>query len=169
MSTLRNTIAGLSLSAAALVGLVMHEGYTDTAVQPLPGDKWTQGFGSTAKADGSAVKPGDKTTPPKALAQALRDVRVFEGKLKDCPALAGAELTQGEYDSLVRLAYNVGPDAVCKSTMVRLHAAGQHDAACAEFDRWTLFQNRDCRVRANKCYGLVTRRAEERAMCEGKP
>lgn len=168
MSTLRNAVAGLSLSAAALVGLVMHEGYTDTAVQPLPGDKWTQGFGSTTKPDGSAVKPGDKTSPPQALGQALRDVRKFEGALKDCPALAGAELTQGEYDSLVHLAYNVGADAVCKSTMARLHAAGQHADACAQFDRWTMYRGRDCRVRTNNCYGLVERRANERAMCEGR-
>lgn len=165
MAALRNTVAALSLSAAALVGLVMREGYTDQAVQPLPGDKWTQGFGSTTKADGSAVKPGDKTTPPKALQQVHRDVRKFEGALQGC---VSAELTQGEYDSLVSLAYNVGAEAVCKSTMVRLHNEGRHAEACAEFERWTRFQGRDCRIRANNCYGLVVRRAEERAICEGK-
>lgn len=163
MSKVRIAIAALSLSASALVGIALKEGYTDKAVQPLPGDKWTNGFGSTTNDKGQALKPGDTTTPPQALAKKLRDVREFEGALKGC---VKAELTQGEYDSLVSLAYNVGSDAVCKSTMVRLHNAGKHAEACAQFDRWTFYQGKDCKDPANKCGGLVKRRAEERAMCE---
>lgn len=164
MSKVRLAISALALSAAAFVGLISHEGYTDQAVQPLPGDRWTQGFGSTTKADGAAVKPGDKTTPTAAVAQALRDVRTFEGKLQGCIT---APLTQGEYDSLVSLAYNVGGDAVCRSTMVQLHNQGRHEEACAQFDRWTFYQGRDCKDPANRCTGLAKRRAAERAMCEG--
>ena len=116
------------------------------------------------RARGDVLKPGETVTPPQALARKLRDVRRFEGALKGCVT---AELTQGEYDSLVSLAYNVGADAVCKSTMVRLHNAGQHAEACAQFDRWNYFQGRDCRDPANRCTGLVKRRADERAQCEG--
>ena len=163
MSKVRIAIAALSLSASALVGLALKEGYPDKAVQPLPGDKWTNGFGSTTNDKGQALKPGDTTTPPQALAKKLRDVREFEGDLKGC---VKAELTQGEYDSLVSLAYNVGSDAVCTSTMVRLHNAGKHAEACAQFDRWTFYKRKDCKDPANKCGGLVKRRAEERAMCE---
>lgn len=165
MSKLRIAIGALTLSAAALVGLAQREGYTDRAVQPLPGDKWTNGFGSTTNDAGQALKPGETVTPPQALARKLRDVRRFEGALKGCVT---AELTQGEYDSLVSLAYNVGADAVCKSTMVRLHNAGQHAEACAQFDRWTYYQGRDCRDPTNGCRGQVTRRADERAQCEGR-
>ncbi|MFN3304856.1 MAG: glycoside hydrolase family protein [Roseateles sp.] len=165
MNKTRTTIGALSLSAAALVGLALQEGYTDKAVQPLPGDKWTNGFGSTTNDAGQALKPGEAVTPPQALARKLRDVRNFEGKLQTC---VKAELTQGEYDSLVSLAYNVGGDAVCNSTMVRLHNAGQHAEACAQFDRWTFYQGKDCRDPANRCSGLAKRRAAERAMCEGR-
>ena len=35
MNRPRNTLAALTLSAAALVGLVMQEGYTDRAVIPV--------------------------------------------------------------------------------------------------------------------------------------
>lgn len=161
----RTLAASLALSASALVGIALHEGYTDTAVQPLPGDKWTNGFGSTTNAQGAPLKPGERTTPPKALEQKLRDIRRFEGALQKCVT---AELTQGEYDSLVSLAYNVGEAAVCRSTMVKLHNAGQHEAACAEFDRWTFYQGKDCKIAANRCAGLATRRAGERAMCEGR-
>ena len=92
-------------------------------------------------------------------------VRQFEGELKGCVT---APLTQGEYDSLVSLAYNVGAGPVCRSTMVRLHNAGQHAEACAQFDRWTFFQGKDCRDPANRCGGLAKRRERERATCEGR-
>ena len=58
--TTRRTVAALTLSAAALVGIVLHEGYTDRAVIPVKGDVPTIGFGTT-----SGVKIGDTTTPPK--------------------------------------------------------------------------------------------------------
>jgi lysozyme len=161
----RMIAAALSLSAAGLVALVMDEGYTEKAVRPLPGDVPTVGFGSTRRPDGSPVQMGDTTRPPQALALALREVRQFESALQRCVT---APLTQGEYDSLVSLAYNVGADSVCRSTMVRLHNAGQHAQACAEFDRWTFFQGKDCRDPAHRCGGLVKRRESERAKCEGR-
>ena len=76
---MRRKVAGLTLSAAALVGIVLHEGYTDRAVIPVKGDVPTIGFGTT-----TGVKLGDTTTPPKALARALTDVQQFEGALKQC-------------------------------------------------------------------------------------
>lgn len=173
----RLAVGALTLSAAAFVGLVAHEGYTDKPVQPLPGDKWTQGFGSTTKADGSPVKPGDTTAPVPALAQTLRDVRRFEGAVKECVKVP---LTQYEYDAYVRFSYNVGAgkegvaDGFCylkeggNSTIVRRLNAGDYAGACAGIEDWVKFRGRDCRVRSNGCYGLVTRRAEERAVCEGR-
>lgn len=165
MNRVRVTVSSLMLSAAALVSLALSEGYTTQAVRPLPGDVPTVGFGSTARPDGTPVRMGDTTTPPQALQQKLRDIRSFEGALKGCVT---SPLTQGEYDSLVDLAYNVGPAAVCGSTMVRLHNEGKHTEACAQFDRWVFFQGKDCRDPANRCGGLVTRRARARAVCEGR-
>lgn len=120
----RKTIAGLSLSAVALVSLVLSESYTSTAVIPVPGDRATIGFGTT---DG--VKLGDTITPPKALQRALTDVQKFEGALKQCVTVP---LSQNEYDSLTQLAYNIGTGAFCKSTLVRKLNAYDYAGACAE-------------------------------------
>lgn len=166
MKPLRLLAAALTLSAAGLVALTQDEGYTDQAVRPLPTDRPTYGFGSTWRPDGSPVQIGDTIRPPQALALTLREVRKGETALHRC---VNAPLTQGEFDSLVSLAYNVGADAVCRSTMVRLHNAGQHAQACAEFARWVYFQGKDCRDPAHRCGGLPKRRAAERAMCEGRP
>lgn len=164
MNKVRIAISALSLSAAGLVGIALQEGWMGTAARPLPTDVPTYGLGSTRRPDGSPVRLGDTISPPAAIALKLRDVRQFEGALRGCVT---APLTQGEFDSLVSLAYNVGAESVCKSTMVRLHNAGRHAEACAQFDRWTFFQGKDCRDPANRCSGLAKRRSAERAMCEG--
>ena len=58
----------LSLSAAALVGLAVSEGYAPVASSPLAGDKPTVGFGATHN-----VKQGETTTPTRALIRLLAD------------------------------------------------------------------------------------------------
>ena len=148
----RSALAALALSAVALVGLALSEGYTDKAVQPLPGDKWTVGFGTT---DG--VKPSDKVTPPQALARKLADVQAFEGALRKCVT---APLHQHEYDAYVSLAYNIGSGAFCGSTLVRKLNAQDYPGACAEILRWDRFKGQPQA-------GLTKRRQREHAQCLG--
>lgn len=149
----RSVIAGLVLSASALVGIVLHEDYTDTAIIPVPGDRPTIGFGST-----EGVKPGDRTTPPKALARALIDVQRFEGAIKQCVKVS---LYQYEYDSFVSLAYNIGPAAFCSSTLVKKLNAEDYEGACLEIKRWDKFKGRPLR-------GLTIRRQSEYQQCIGE-
>ena len=159
---MRRAVAGLTLSAAALVGIVLHEGYTDHAVIPARGDVPTIGFGTTA-----GVKIGDTTTPPKALARALADAQQFEGALKQCVTVP---LAQHEYDAFVSFSYNVGSRAFCQSTLVRKLNAEDYAGACAELLRWRFFQGKDCALPANArlCGGLATRREAEYRQCIGE-
>lgn len=149
----RTGIATLALSATALVALALSEGYTGKAVQPLPGDKPTIGFGTT---DG--VRMGDTITPPVALARKLRDVQAFEGAIKQCVRVP---LSQGEYDAYVSLAYNIGSRAFCGSTLVRELNAGNYDAACKQILRWDRFKGQQIR-------GLTLRREREYQTCISK-
>jgi lysozyme len=148
----RMILAALTLSAAGLVSIVSYEGYTDRAVIPVKGDVPTIGFGTTG-----GVKMGDKITPPRALERALRDVNKFEGAIKQCVTVP---LFQHEYDAYTSLAYNIGPTAFCGSTLVKKLNAEDYAGACAEISRW---DRQGGRVLA----GLTTRRASERALCEG--
>lgn len=149
----RTKLAALVLSAAGFIGIVLHESYTEHAIIPVPGDVPTIGFGTT-----EGVKLGDKTTPPKALERALRDVSKFEAGLKRCVKVP---LHQHEYDAFVSLAYNIGIGAFCGSTLVRKLNEGDYAGACAEISRWDKQGGRVLR-------GLVNRRAQERAKCEGR-
>lgn len=149
----------LAVSAAGLVGIVMHEGYTPAVVIPVPGDKPTIGFGTT---DG--VKHGDTTTPTKALARALQDVNKFEGAIKQCVKVP---LHQHEYDTYVSFAYNVGSANFCGSTMVKKLNQQDYHGACSELLRWTFVQGKDCKIAANRCSGIVKRREQEFRQCVG--
>ena len=57
-------------------------------------------------------------------------------------------------------AYNVGAEKFCGSTFARKLNA-RDPTACAELDRWVL-------AGGKPLAGLVKRRADERAMCEGR-
>jgi lysozyme len=149
----RIVIGALTLSASALVGIAVHEGYRGEAYRPVPGDVPTIGFGTT---DG--VKPGDRIEPVQALVRKLQDVQRFEGALRQCVRVP---LHQHEYDAFLSLAYNIGPGAFCGSTLVRRLNAGDYAGACAEILRWDRFRGEPLR-------GLTLRRQAENRQCLGQ-
>jgi lysozyme len=149
----RIVIGALTLSASALVGIAVHEGYRGEAYRPVPGDVPTIGFGTT---DG--VKPGDTIEPVQALVRKLADVQRFEGALQQCVRVP---LHQHEYDAFLSLAYNIGPGAFCGSTLVRRLNAGDYAGACAEILRWDRFRGEPLR-------GLTLRRQAENRQCLGQ-
>jgi len=149
----RIVIGALTLSASALVGIAVHEGYRGEAYIPVKGDVPTIGFGTTA-----GVKPGDRIEPVQALVRKLQDVQRFEGALRQCVRVP---LHQHEYDAFLSLAYNIGPGAFCGSTLVRRLNAGDYAGACAEILRWDRFRGEPLR-------GLTLRRQAENRQCLGQ-
>jgi lysozyme len=148
----RAPIVGLGISGIALVGLLVAEGYRDTAYIPVAGDVPTIGFGTTQN-----VRMGDKITVPQALNRALDDVQKFEGAMKRCVKVP---LHQYEYDAYLSLTYNIGEGAFCRSTLVRLLNQQRYDEACKQILRWDNFQGRPLR-------GLTIRREKEYKQCIG--
>ena len=145
-------VATISLSATALVALLLHEGYRENAYTPVAGDVPTIGFGTT-----NGVRLGDRTTPEKALNVALKDVQKFEGALKECVTVP---LEQHEYDAYISLSYNIGSNAFCKSTLVRKLNTGDYEGACNQILRWDQFNGKPLA-------GLTKRRQEEHKKCLG--
>jgi len=160
----RRAVAGLTLSAAALVTLVMHEGYTDRAVIPIPGDRATVGFGSTFNPDGSPVKMGDTVTPQKALRMSLAHIGKDELNLKRCVT---GELTQVEYDTLVNFAYWRGSGGACRSEVVKQINVGNYRASCEAYLNLDSRRaaGKDCKDPANRCRGVWLRAQERHAAC----
>lgn len=61
--------------------------------------------------------------------------------------------------------HNIGAAKCRQSTFLRLLNAGQRNEACAQITLWIRDGGRDCRVRANDCYGQVERRPQEDELC----
>ena len=149
----RMHIAMLSLSAAALVGIAVHEGYSDRAYTPVPGDVPTIGFGDT-----HGVKLGDRTDPVRALIKLNQHTQNFQRELRGC--IGDVPMHQHEWDAVVSWAYNVGTTAACSSTLVRKLKAGDYPGACRELLRWDKFQGK-------ALPGLTKRRQDEFKQCTG--
>lgn len=117
----------LVLAASTIVGLALHEGYTDKAVIPVPGDVPTKGFGTTKHADGTPVKMGETTTPQRALVDLLRDADKFAQAVRRC---APVPMHQYEFNAYVSLTYNIGEGAFCNSSIPAKLLAFNYEAAC---------------------------------------
>lgn len=154
----RTAIASLVLAATTLVGLAVSEGYSDRAIIPVPGDRPTKGFGATFNADGSPVRMGQTTTPPRALVDLLRDASKYEAAVKRC---APVPMYQYEYSAMLRLTYNIGEGAFCNSTLVKKLNVLDYSGACKEILRWDKVQGRTVR-------GLTIRRQAEYKECIGE-
>lgn len=148
----RSAVATLALSASALVGIALHEGYSPTAYTPVPGDKATLGFGTT-----EGVRLGQSITPERALVRLLADASKFEQAVKRC---APVPMYSHEFSAYVSLAYNIGESAFCSSTLARKLNALDYVGACAEILRWDKFKGQPLP-------GLTKRRQAEKRMCDG--
>jgi lysozyme len=153
----RTAVASLALSAAALVGLALHEGYEPTARPPVPGDVPTAGFGSTRSESGAPMRYGESVAPTRALVLLLKDADSAARAVQRC---APVPLYQHEFDVYVSLTYNIGEGAFCKSTLARRLQAHDYAGACFEILRWDKFQGKPLR-------GLATRRQDEHQKCMG--
>jgi lysozyme len=88
----------------------------------------TIGYGST----GPHVTTGMVITEAQADTLLQKDLDRFEDAVaKTCP---GA--TQGQFDAMVCLAFNIGIGAFLKSSVLRFHKAGDHRAAAEAFGMW---------------------------------
>lgn len=148
----RVAISSLFLSAATLVGIALHEGYSPKAYLPTPVDVQTIGFGST-----KGVKAGDTITPERALVRLLEDAGTFEQAVKRC---APVPMHPHEFSAFVSLTYNIGPGAFCQSTVAKRLVAGDYESACEAILMWDKQAGKTLR-------GLTIRRKAERDQCLG--
>jgi lysozyme len=149
----RTLVASLTLSASALVGLAVHEGYRDEAYIPVKGDRPTLGFG-----DAQGIKPGDKTDPVRALIRLNQQADVFQQQMRQC--IGDVPLYQYEWDAIISWSFNIGSRAACGSTLVKKLQSFDYAGACQELLRWNRFNGAPLA-------GLTKRRQAEYQQCMG--
>ena len=156
----------LTASAAFFVHVKNKEGYTAYPVVPVPGDRPTQGHGSTFKPDGTAVKMSDPAISRETADKWLRnDVSKREVAFKN--SLKGVKLSQAEYDIYLDFSYQYGTLAFANSSMLRNLKQGKYKAACDSLLKYKYVAKRDCSIRSNGCYGVWTRQVERHKKCLG--
>ncbi|THF61403.1 lysozyme [Pseudothauera nasutitermitis] len=176
----------LSLSAAAFVGLLVSEGYSERAVIPTQNDRPTLGFGSTFHESGAPVRLGETTTPVRAVVKAQAHIGQEEARFR--ATIPDVPLHQAEYDVYMDWVYQYGTGAWSGSGMRRHLLAGEYRGACGallayryltsatptpgwepyRFDaagqpaRWRF----DCCTPGNRvCAGVCTRQRERHEKC----
>lgn len=140
------------INGAGLRLLKQCEGCKLTAYK-CPAGIWTIGYGST----GSHVKRGLTITQDQAEGLLRSDLRRFE----DAVATMAPGSTDNQFSALVSFAFNVGIDALKKSTLLKLHKAGDYEGAAEQFPRWN-------KAGGKVLPGLVKRRAAEAALYRSK-
>lgn len=155
-TSIRNTVAALSISGMALIGIANHEKFVGHTYKDAVGVN-TIGYGTTA-----GVKPGQTITPERALIRLGQDVGLFEKEMRACLP-ADLPLHQHEWDAYVSLTYNIGTGAFCRSSIARKLRQPQPDyaGACQSI---LLFNKAGGKVLP----GLVKRRQAEYRLCMGE-
>lgn len=127
------------------------EGCRRSAYQDSVG-VWTIGYGHTR-----GVKQGDYCSMDQAMAWLIEDTAIAE---QDVNTHVTIPLEQHEFDALVDFAFNLGCDALNKSTLLRLVNHSDKAAAAEEFEKWD-------HAGGKVVAGLLRRRLEEKQMFLG--
>ena len=139
----------MKLSQRGIDLIKQFEGYSSKAY-PDPatgGAPWTIGYGTT-----KGVKQGMVITAEQAEKMLRDDVAKFESGVS---SLITAPTTQGQFDAMVSLAYNIGLGNFGKSTLLKKHNARCYTCAADQFRVWN-------RANGKVMNGLTKRRAAER-------
>jgi lysozyme len=108
---------------------------------------------------GPDVKPGMKITQAKADALLRHDLAAAEAGVMKAVGLA--RTSENQFAAMVSLAFNIGVGGFAKTTVLRKHVAGLHEAAANAFILW---DNITVRGRLTHSDGLARRRLAEKAL-----
>jgi lysozyme len=141
----------MNISERGLDLIKHHEGCCMEAYQDAVGI-WTIGYGHTR-----GVLAGDTCMQEHANTWLVEDVQVAE---RCIDAVVTVPLSQNEFDALCSFTFNLGCQALRKSTLLRKLNEGDRIGALEEFHRWNL-------AGGKMLAGLTARREDERALFEG--
>lgn len=142
------------INAAAIALIKEFEGFRASAYRDSAG-VWTIGYGTTAAAGlGIAPDKGMTITEAQAEAYLMAGVDKFAKQIRP---LIQRPATANEFGAMVSLAYNIGPTAFAKSSVLRKFNAGDIKGAAEAFALWN-------KAGGKVLAGLKRRRAAEAAL-----
>ena len=103
------------------------EGFSSVAYRD-PIGIWTIGYGFI-----EGVKEGDRITKEQGTARLKRELVKYEQAVMQA---TGGNVNQNEFDALVSFAFNVGTEALKKSSVIKAHRRGDKQSAARAFGLW---------------------------------
>lgn len=108
------------------------------------------------------VREGDRFTPEECRAALQASALKHAKAVSPClPPGLPDKTAAAFYD----FGYNVGPATFCKSSISRKALAGDLRGACNAIGLYVYTAGKDCRVKANRCGGIIRRRNDEIRLC----
>lgn len=108
------------------------------------------------------VKLGDRFTPDECRAALERSAYKHAKAISPClPTDLPDKTAAAFYD----FGYNVGAATFCKSSISRKAKAGDLIGACKAIGLYVYTSGKDCRIKANRCGGIIRRRNDEIRLC----
>ncbi|MDB5095480.1 MAG: muraminidase [Candidatus Eremiobacteraeota bacterium] len=104
---------------------------------------------------GPDVHPGQRITPAEAASLLAADLHGFEVAVNN---MVAHDINSNQFSALVSLAYNIGSGALQRSSLLAALNAGNVKQAADDFGLYVHGPNGEVMA------GLVTRRAQERAL-----
>lgn len=160
MNKLKLTGLTLAMAAALALGTTSFEGNKSIPYRDI-GGVWTACAGDTHDVD-----PTHKYSPEECQQRLVKQLEAHNDGLLNCLPELG-EAPDHVHAAMLDLGYNVGVNAVCKSSISRKVKAKDYPSACETISEFRFAAHKDCADRANGCYGIYKRRQWERAMCDG--
>ncbi|WP_206432265.1 lysozyme [Sphingomonas sp. ABOLF] len=152
---LTRTIAAIGLAAAAVIAPFV-SGWESGGKQHLVAYRDIVGVWTICDGDTANVKPGMVETPAGCEVRYDRQLTAHAKPVLACtPALKGHP---NQLAAAISLAYNIGTNGYCGSTVARRFNAGDWPGACDAFLMWNKAGGRVVR-------GLTNRRRAERDLC----
>lgn len=119
---------------------------------------------ASAKIIGHTIVEGATYTPELCQKLFFDMAGWYNTQLRKC---VHAPVLPREVFAYLHFAWNIGVKAFCGSTLVKKLNARNYTGACDQILVWMRAGGKDCRVRANDCYGIVARRHIEHSICTG--
>lgn len=137
------------------VGLELIKKYEGFRSKPYlcPANVPTIGYGTTFYPNGTKVKLSDPPIDEEHATFLLKEnLKIYENAVD---TFTRDDISQHQFDALVSFAYNLGVDALKKSTLLRKINTNPNDKSILnEFDKW-------CFAAGKKLPGLMKRREDE--------
>lgn len=156
-------ISILTACTATVAGTMTAEGWSNKPYKDTNG-VWTVCNGETLN-----INPNHYYTDQECLSIFLVSLVDKGSQIAKClpPVVppGSPDIPGGMRSEFTDLSYNFGASGFCHSAIAKKAQAHDYVGSCKAISLYVYSNHKDCRIRSNNCYGIVTRRIKSQCHC----